>query len=89
MRKQFAACSYTELITNSDTLALFFTKVRLLCLYFLRLYSHLAKVFGPSPSTRTASGTLLAISSAGNIMSATFAAVRGECYFLGDDFLGY
>ena len=38
------------------------------------------KVFGPSPKTRTASGTLLAISAAGNIMSATYAAVRGECY---------
>lgn len=35
-----------------------------------------SKVFGPSPKTRTASGTLLAISAAGNIMSATYSAVR-------------
>lgn len=34
------------------------------------------KVFGPSSRTRTASGILLAMSSAGNVMSVTFAAVR-------------
>lgn len=35
------------------------------------------KVFGASPHSRTASGILLALSSAGNVMSTTFAAVRG------------
>jgi len=36
------------------------------------------KVFGSSPRTRIAAGILLSLSSAGNVMSTTFAAVRGN-----------
>ena len=36
------------------------------------------KVFGSSPHARIAAGILLSLSSAGNVMSTTFAAVRGN-----------
>lgn len=64
---------------SSDILSLFFTKA----VVILRFFKHLeltvrVQVFGPSRQTRVASGVLLSLSSAGSVMSTTFAAARGN-----------